>query len=196
MNRIAIVGEIGSGKSYVAKLMGLPIFNADSVVNKIYKTNYKCYLKIKKKIPKFIKSFPIKKEEILKAIFADIKNLKKISEVVHPIVRSNMQIFIRKNKKKKAVVLDIPLYFENKINKKKDIILFVDAKRSLINSRLKRRSNFNYKIYKNLKKLQISAKIKKKKSNYIIKNNFKKSSLKKNVNIIKKKILKNERNNS
>ena len=144
MNRIAIVGEIGSGKSYVAKLMGFPIFNADSEVNKIYKNNYKCFLKIKKKIPKFIKSFPIKKEEILKAILTDIKNLKKISQVVHPIVRSNMRIFIKKNKKKKAIILDIPLYFENKIEKKKDIILFVDAKKNLINNRLKKRNNFNY----------------------------------------------------
>jgi Dephospho-CoA kinase len=98
MNRIAIVREIGSGKSYVAKLMGLPIFNAYSVVNKIYNTNYKCYVKIKKKIPRFIKSFPINTEEILKDIFADIKNLKEISDVVHLIGRSNMLIFVRKIK--------------------------------------------------------------------------------------------------
>ena len=190
MIRIAIVGNIGSGKSYVAKLLGFPVFNADSEVVKIYKDNYKCFKQLKKKIPKFIKSYPIRKSEISKAIYANKNNLKKITKTVHPIVRSNMLIFIKKNKKKKAVVLDIPLYFENKINKKEDIIVFVDSKKSQINSRLKKRSEFNPKIFNKFKNIQLAAHIKKKKSNFIVKNNFRNVSLKKNVKILKKKILK------
>ena len=190
MIRIAIVGNIGSGKSYVAKLLGFPVFNADSEVVKIYKDNYKCFKQLKKKIPKFIKSYPIRKSEISKAIYANKNNLKKITKTVHPIVRSNMLNFIKKNKKKKAVVLDIPLYFENKINKKEDIIVFVDSKKSQINSRLKKRSEFNSKIFNKFKNIQLSAHIKKKKSNFIVKNNFRNVSLKKNVKILKKKILK------
>jgi len=196
MIRVATVGEIGSGKSYVAKLLGFPIFNADIEVNKIYKKNYKFFLILKKKLPKFIKSYPIQKNEILKAIFANKNNLKKITKTIHPIIRRNMLSFIKKNKKKKAIVLDIPLYFENKINKKRDIIIFVDAKKSEINNRLKRRPNFNYKIFNRFKKIQLSVQIKKKKSNFVIINDFKNVSLKKNVKLIKKKILKNERSNS
>ena len=196
MIRIATVGEIGSGKSYVAKLLGFPVFNADIQINKIYKNNYKCFLLLKKKLPKFIKSYPIKKSEILKAIFANKNNLKKITKTVHPIVRLNMLNFIKKNKKKKAIVLDIPLYFENKINKKGDVIIFVEAKKIEINNRLKRRTNFNLKIFNKLKKIQLPVHFKKKKANFIIKNNFKNVSLKKNVKIIRKKILKNERSNS
>ena len=196
MIRIATVGEIGSGKSYVAKLLGFPIFNADIEVNKIYKKNYKCFLILKKKLPKFIKSYPIKKNEILKAIFASKNNLEKITKTVHPIVRLNMLNFIKKNKKKKAIVLDIPLYFENKINKKGDVIIFVEGKKSEINNRLKKRHNFNFKIFNNFKKIQLPVHLKKKKANFIIKNNFKNVSLKKNVKIIKKKILKNERSSS
>ena len=195
MIRIATVGEIGSGKSYVAKLLGFPVFNADTQIKKIYKNNYKCFLLLKKKLPKFIKSYPIQKREILKAIFADKNNLKKITKIVHPIVRLNMLNFIKKNKKKKAIVLDIPLYFENNINKKGDVIIFVEAKKSEINNRLKRRPNFNYKIFNKLKKIQLPVHFKKKKANFIIKNNFKNVSLKKNVKIIRKKILKNERSN-
>ena len=195
MIRIATVGEIGSGKSYVAKLLGFPVFNADIQINKIYKNNYKCFLLLKKKLPKFIKSYPIKKSEILKAIFANKNNLKKITKTEHPIVRLNMLNFIKRNKRKKAIVLDIPLYFENKINKKGDIIIFVEAKKSEINNRLKRRPNFNYKIFNKLKKIQLPLHFKKKKANFIIKNNFKNVSLRKSVKIIRKKILKNERSN-
>ena len=80
---------------------------------------------------------------------------------------------------------------ENKINKKSDVLVFVDAKKKEINKRLIKRSNFNLKIVEKLKKLQLSLEIKKKKSNYIIKNNFKNNYVKKNVKILKKKILLN-----
>ena len=83
--------------------------------------------------------------------------------------------------------MDIPLLMENKINKKNDIIIFVDAEKKEINKRLKKRVNFNPRIVKILKKLQLPIEIKKKKSNFIIKNNFKNKSVKKNV----KKVLKN-----
>ena len=93
-------------------------------------------------------------------------------------------------------MLDIPLLLENKINNKRDILVFVESKKNEINKRLRKRNNFNLKIFKKLKKLQLPLEIKKKKSNFIIKNNFKSLSVKKNVKIIKNKILKNERNSS
>ena len=189
MIRIAIVGGIGSGKSYVAKLLGFPVFDADAAVSKIYKNNRKCFVRLKRKMPKFIKSYPINKSEISKAILSNKNNLKKITKIVHPLVRLKMLSFIRKNKKSRAIVLDIPLYFENEINKKGDIIVFVDAKKSQINNKLKRRSKFNIKILKKFKEIQLPIQVKKRKSNFIIKNNFKNASLLKSVNILKKTIL-------
>ena len=91
------------------------------------------------------------------------------------------------------MVLDIPLLLEGKINKKKDILVFVEAKKKEINKRLIKRKNYNKKILEKLKNLQLPLEIKRKKSNFIIKNNFKSSSVKKSVKILKKNI-KNERN--
>ena len=190
MIRIAVVGDIGSGKSYVAKQFGYPIFNADAEVTKLYKKNRKCFKKLKKALPKHIISFPIKKNEILKTIIDNVNNLKKITKIVHPEIRASMNNFINKNKSKKIVILDVPLLIENKINKKNDILVFVDAKKKEINKRLKKRSNYNFKMLKKLKKLQLPLEVKKKKSNFIIKNNFRSSSIKKSVRILKRKILK------
>ena len=190
MIRIAVVGDIGSGKSYIAKQFGYPVFNADIEVAKLYRKSRKCYKKLQKALPKHIISFPINKKEISKAIMANQNNLKKVIKVIHPEVRFNMNKFIKKNKYKKIVVLDIPLLMENKINKKNDILIFVDAKKKEINKRLKKRSNFNPKIVGKLKKLQLPLEIKKRKSHFIIKNNFKSSSIKKSVRILKRKILK------
>ena len=189
MIRIAVLGDIGSGKSHVARQFGYPVFNADAEVAKLYKKSRKCYNKLKKVLPAYIVSFPIKKNEISKAIIASRHNLKKIVKIIHPEVRSNMNIFIRKNKNKKFVILDIPLLMENKINKKSDILIFVDAKKKEINKRLKKRSNINLEIVKKFKRLQLPLEFKKKQSNFIIKNNFRNNSTKKNVKKVLEKIL-------
>ena len=142
MIRLAILGDIGSGISHIAKQFGYPVFNADVEVGKLYKKSRKCYNKLKKILPKYIVSFPIKKIEISKAIIANQHNLSKIVKIVHPEVRNRMNNFIKKNKNKKFVVLDIPLLMENRINKKNDILIFVDAKKKEINKRLKKKTKF------------------------------------------------------
>ena len=188
MIRIAVLGDIGSGKSHVAKQFGYPVFNADAEVSKLYRKSRKCYNKLKKALPNYITSFPVKKIELSKAIMSNRQNLKKIVKVVHPEVRNRMNNFIKKNRNKKFVILDIPLLIENKLNKKNDILIFVDAKKKEINKRLKKRHSSNIRI---LKKFQLPVELKKKKADFIIKNNFRNNSIKKNVKKVKEKILLN-----
>jgi len=190
MIRFALVGDIGSGKSHIAKLFGYPVFNADHEVSKLYKKNKKCYKKLKKVLPSFIKSFPVNKNSLTKAIIYNINNLKKIIKIVHPEIQSSLKKFTKKNKGKKIIVLDIPLLIENRINKKKDVLIFVDAKKKDIIKRLKKRPNYNLEIVNRFKKLQLSLEIKKKKSNFLIKNNFDNNFAKKNVKKILIKVLK------
>ncbi len=190
MIKIGIVGDIGAGKSFIARQFGYPVFDADKQVSKIYKENNNCFKKLKKKLPNFIKSFPIKKKELKKAVLNNKKNLKKIENIVHPEVQKYMKKFIKLNKNKKILIFDIPLLIENKIyNKKKMIIVFVDAKKKDINKKLRKRKNYDEKIIKKLRKFQLPLEIKKKKSNYLIKNDFKSLNLRKHVKILKNKIL-------
>ena len=189
MIRIGLMGDIGSGKSFVAKLFSCPVFDADREVNILYKKSRICFSKLKKKLPNFIRSFPIKKSELLKAIKHDNKNLIKISSVVHPLVRQNMKIFLKKNIKKKMVILDIPLLIENNLNEKDDILIFVSAKKSKVLRRLKKRPNFSLKVLKNLKKKQLFLSKKRKFAKYIIDNNFPPNIMKSKINLLKKKIL-------
>ena len=189
MKRIGILGDIGSGKTYVAKCFGFPVFNADLEVAKIYKNDKKVFQKLKKGLPQHFNSFPIKKKEIIKAILSNKKNLKKIIKIVHYEVRKKMNDFLKKNKHKKLVILDVPLLLENKINKKKDILIFVESKKSEILKRLKKRKNFNLKLLNNFKKIQLSLAFKKKRSQFIIKNNFKKNSVKIRIKEIKKNLI-------
>ncbi len=188
MIRIGILGDIGSGKSYVANNLGYTVFDADSEVSKLYKKNKKTFLKLKKILPKNIKSFPIEKKEITEAILQKKSNLKKIIKIVHAEVRKKMNFFLKKNKNKKFVVLDVPLLLENKLNKKGDILIFIDSKKSDISKNLKKRKNFNKKLFNKFQKIQFSSKYKIKKSNYIIKNDFTKKTININIKNVLKKI--------
>ena len=269
MKKIGILGGIGSGKSYVAKNFGYPVFNADIEVDKLYKKDKKVFNKLKKILPKYIYSFPINKNEISNAILVNKSNLKKIIKIVHleirkkmniflkkninkkivildisllleskinkkkdikifyklkkvfpkyiysfPInknevshaildgqsnlkkiiniihleVRKKMNIFLKKNTNKKFVILDIPLLLENKINKKNDILIFVESKKLDILKRLKKRKNLNQELLKKFKSIQLPIAYKKKKSHFIIKNNFTKKSVKSDIKKILKEI--------
>ena len=186
MIRVGILGDIGSGKSYVANQFGYPVFNADHEVSKLYKKNKKIFFKLKKKLPKYINTYPINKKQITKAILSNKTNLKKIVNIVHKEIIKKMELFIKKNKSQKIVILDIPLLLENKINSKGDILIFVDSKKKEIEKRLVKRKDFNRKLFYKFKKIQYNSSYKKKKSHFIIKNNF----IKKNVNRDIRKILK------
>ena len=111
MIRIALVGNIGSGKTFLSRLFGYPVFNADETVAKIYSKNKKIYLKLKDKLPNLFTKFPIQKKEVIKAIIKDKDNIKKISSIVHPEVRKDLKKFIKKNKKKKNYYLRYPTIF-------------------------------------------------------------------------------------
>ena len=188
MIKIGILGEIGSGKSYVAKNFGFPVFNADYEVAKLYQKNKKIFKKLNAELPKYILSFPIEKKEISNAILANKNNLKKIIKIVHFEIRKKMNAFLKKNENKKIIILDIPLLLENKINNKKDILVYVESRKLSILKRLKKRKNFNHKLLKKFKENQYSTDYKKKKSHFIIKNDFTKKSVNDGIKNILKEI--------
>jgi dephospho-CoA kinase len=188
MIKIGILGDIGCGKSYVAQNFGYPVFNADYEVAKLYQQNKKVFNKLRISLPKYVHSFPIEKDEILNAILANKNNLNKIVKIVHFEIRKKLNNFLNKNKNKKIVILDIPLLLENKINKKEDILVYVQSKKSSILKNLKKRKNFNQKLLKKFKEVQLPISYKKKMSNFIIKNDFTKRSVNDGIKKILKKI--------
>ena len=188
MIRIGILGDIGSGKTFIAKNFGYPVFNADKEVGFLYEKDKKIFKKLNKVLPNHIISFPIDKSLISKAILEDKKNLNKIIKIIHKEIRKKMEIFLKKNKKKKIVILDIPLLLENKINTKKDILVFVNSRKKDIMKRLKKRPNFNTKLLTQFKKIQLPLEYKKKNSHFIINNNFTKKSVNNKIKAILKQL--------
>ena len=101
MIRVGVVGNIGSGKSYIAKNFGYPVFNADLEVANIYKKNQKIFKKLNKILPKYFNSFPVDKKDVTKAIISSNINLNKIVSIIHLEIRKKLRKFIKKIKIRK-----------------------------------------------------------------------------------------------
>ncbi len=186
MIKIGITGSLASGKTTVAKLMSrnkYPIFNADKTVKNLYtkkifvnkakrKFNFKNTKNIKKKIKILIKK--------------DKKTLKKLELIIHPLVRKEMRIFMKRKKNIKIKIFEIPLLIESKLTKLFDIIIFVGSKKNI---RLKRylKKGGNKKIFTILDKRQIKPNKKIKISDHVVYNNSSLIALKKNVELIMRK---------
>ena len=176
MIKICVVGSIGSGKTYISKLLAgkkFPIFNADEEVSNVYKQK-SIFAKLKKTLSKYIASYPIDKQELIQAISSNQNNLKKIIKIVHPEVRKKMKLFLQKNKNKKVVIMDIPLLLENKLHEPEDVIICIDANQKLLDAKLKQRPSYNKKMISILRKIQLPIEEKKLLADFVLVNNYNK----------------------
>lgn len=179
MIKICVVGSIGSGKTYISKLLAgkkFPIFNADEEVSNVYKQK-SIFAKLKKTLSKYIASYPIDKQELIQAISNNQNNLKKIIKIVHPEVRKKMKLFLQKNKSKKVVIMDIPLLLENKLHEPEDVIICIDANQKLLDAKLKQRPSYNKKMISILRKIQLPIEEKKLLADFVLVNNYNKKTM-------------------
>jgi dephospho-CoA kinase len=183
MNIIGITGSIASGKTTVARCMAgnkYPLFSADKVVSDLYKKEHFVKLLIKKFRLNHKKKI---KDQVKLALKINKKNLHKLETIIHPLVRKEMKIFLKK--KNKFLFLEVPLLIESKLSKYFDKIIFVDAKKK---NRLKRyiKRGGKKKTFSLLDSRQLSPVVKKKLSDYSINNNYSLTNLKKTArNFIK-----------
>tara|TARA_Y100000741_G_scaffold318212_1_gene265309 strand:+ start:282 stop:533 length:252 start_codon:yes stop_codon:yes gene_type:complete len=82
----------------------------------------------------------------------------------------------------------VPLFLENKLDTKKDIVIFIEADKKKIRQKINKRKNINFKLIKILRKHQFPTSLKKKKSTFVINNNFVRNVARKNVKLILEKI--------
>ncbi len=175
---IAITGGIGSGKStFCSKLKekGFKIHSSDEQVAKIYKNPEKKFVTYLRTIglSKSISKKNINKKIISKIIFENKQIKKKLELYIFKIVRKKRSDFIKqeKQKKTKLIFIDIPLLFENNLEKQFNKVISIIASKRVRLKRLKKTRKMTENQFKNITRSQTSDVIRKKKSDYVIYNN-------------------------
>ena len=175
---IAITGGIGSGKStFCSKLKekGFKIHSSDEQVAKIYKNPEKKFVTYLRTIglSKSISKKNIDKKIISKIIFENKQIRRKLELYIFKIVRKKRSDFIKKEKRKKTklIFIDIPLLFENNLEKQFNKVISIIASKRVRLKRLKKTRKMNENQFNNITRSQTSDVIRKKKSDYVIYNN-------------------------
>ena len=175
---IAITGGIGSGKStFCSKLKekGFKIHSSDEQVAKIYNNPEKKFVTYLRNIglSKSISKKNIDKKIISKIIFENKQIRKKLELYIFKIVRKKRSDFIKKEKQKKTqlIFIDIPLLFENNLEKQFNKVISIIASKRVRLKRLKKTRKMTENQFKNITRSQTSDVIRKKKSDYVIYNN-------------------------
>ena len=175
---VAITGGIGSGKTTISKYLkknNFPVHESDSTVSQIYLKPNKLFLSfLKKNVSReVVTRNKIDKQKIAEIIFNDKKIKQKLENYIHKEVKKSRDSFVKKNikNKKNLIFVDIPLLFENKLEKNFDKVLCVIAKKKIRRERVLRNKKFTKKTLQKIFKFQVSDKERKARSNIIIYNN-------------------------
>lgn len=183
MKKIGITGSLSSGKTTASKILSYkkgPLFSADNEVKKIYKKN-----NLKKIISKKLnlRNYKNLKTVLRNKIINGDLNIKKVESIIHPIIRKEMQDFLKKNKKKRTLFFEIPLLIESKLMKKFDLIIFIKARKSIRLKRFKLKGG-SQKLFNILDKKQLNDIKKIKYCDHVVVNENNLKILKKNLSNI------------
>jgi dephospho-CoA kinase len=173
MKVVGLTGGIASGKSFVIaylKKLKIPVHESDEVVNLSYKNPTKKFINYLSEcgFEKAIQGKKINKKIIREQIFANSVKKNKLEKFLHEKVNIKRSSFLKKNKRKKIIFLDIPLLFEKKMDKICDYICSTVAPIKLRKSRALQRKGMNKKVLNKIIEAQVKDALRKKRSNYLI----------------------------
>ena len=183
MIKIGITGSLASGKSTASKFLSYkrgPLFSADTAVKELYKNkSFKSLI---------CKKFKIKnnnriKKSLRETIIGNIKNIKKLEKIIHPLVRKKMRKFTSQYRDKKLLFYEIPLLVESRLMKYFEVIIFIKAKRQI---RLKRfiLKQGEKKLFNLLNSKQMKDEKKIKFCDHVVVNEKNLNMLKRNLSVI------------
>ncbi|MBC8410171.1 MAG: dephospho-CoA kinase [Paracoccaceae bacterium] len=168
--KIGLTGCIGMGKSTTLKMFedeGVLTWSADEAVSRLYAKDGKAVLKVQALTPESVVNNSVSREKLREQVKNRPEILLSLELIVNPLIKTDRENFLRSNSQKKAVVLDLPLLFENKMELEFDIIVVVSAPARVQKERVLSRNTMDIKLLNIIKSKQISDEEKKSRADFV-----------------------------
>ena len=132
MKVIGLTGSIGMGKSTTAQMFadeGVPVYDADAAVHKLYDKGGSAVWKVGEHFPGVVNNGKVDRRALSERVLGNPEALKRLESIVHPLMAEARQAFLDKAKAAGAdlVVLDVPLLFETGAESRVDVVVTVTA---------------------------------------------------------------------
>lgn len=168
--KLGLTGSIGMGKSTTARMfadLGCAVWDADAAVHRMYGEGGAAVAPMAEAFPEAVQDGAVSRDALKEIIGADPSSLKKIEQIVHPLVKSDRDSFIAASDAD-ITVLDIPLLFENGTEKALDAVVCVSISAELQRERVLARGTMTAEQFENILSKQMPIDDKIAKSDYVI----------------------------
>ena len=172
--KVGITGSIGMGKTTVASEIAkkdYPVWNSDQVVHSLYNRGNLGYKVIQNIIPDAAVGLCVDREILSQKLLKNPDLIKKIEDLIHPLVNDKKKYFLLEHSDKKLVIFDIPLLFETNCEDWLDCVIVVTAPLLVQKKRVLSRKGMTEKKFKYILSRQISNTKKVKQANFVINTN-------------------------
>ena len=168
--KIGLTGCIGMGKSTTLKMFqneGVSTWSADEAVSRLYAKGGKAVLRVQALTPESVVNNAVLRENLREEVKKRPELLLSLELIVNPLIKTDRERFLCSNSEHRAVVLDLPLLFENKMESDFDIIVVVSASEAEQKERVLSRNTMDIKLLNIIKSKQISDKEKRSRADFV-----------------------------
>jgi dephospho-CoA kinase len=143
---VGLTGSLGMGKTTAAahlRARGLPVFDADAEVHRLYATTAAPL--IEEKFPGVTRDGKVDRDKLAARLIAEPTRFTELEAIVHPLVRASERAFLNEEAARgtEIAVLEIPLLFETGADAKVDATIVVSAPAEVQRQRLLSREGFD-----------------------------------------------------
>lgn len=131
---IGVTGGIGSGKSTVCaifKMLRVPVFEADKVAKQLLDSHPKVKEGLIHQFGAniYTENGKVDRKKLAEIIFNDELQLKKMNQLVHPVVREEFEKWVQENREQPYVIHEAAILFESGFYKMMDYTILISAPR-------------------------------------------------------------------